>query len=96
VADRATKAPFPRELRVAEQVAQRAREHGLVVWPNVGHADGVNGDLILIAPPLTIAHAQIDELVDLLRAALTGVAASLATGGRAGSTAHIAAKKVKI
>jgi len=79
VADRATKAPFPREQRVAEQIVVRARERGLVLWPNVGHADGVNGDLILVAPPLTITHAQIGELVDKLRATLTDVIGSLAT-----------------
>jgi adenosylmethionine-8-amino-7-oxononanoate aminotransferase len=96
VADRASKAPFPREQRVAEQIVKRAREHGLVLWPNVGHADGVNGDLVLIAPPLTITHAQIGELVDKLRATLADVAGSLPSDGRAGSTARIAAKKVKI
>jgi len=96
VADRATKAPFPRELRVAEQVVKRAREHGLVLWPNVGHADGVNGDLVMIAPPLTITQEQIGELVDKLRATLADVAASIATDGRAKSTAHVPTKKVKI
>ena len=96
VADRATKAPFPRAQRVAEQVVKRAREHGLVLWPNVGHADGVNGDLIVIAPPLTIAQAQIDELVEKLRAALADVTGSIAGDGRISSTAHESVKKVKI
>lgn len=96
VADRATKAPFPRELRIAEQVVKRAREHGLVLWPNVGHADGVNGDLVMIAPPLTITQEQIGELVDKLRATLADVAASMATDGRTKSTAHVPTKKVKI
>jgi len=96
VADRASKAPLPRALRVAEQIVTRARERGLVLWPNVGHADGVNGDLVVIAPPLTITEAQIDELVELLRGTLTDVAASLSTDGRTDSTVSTPAKKVSI
>ena len=77
VADRAAKRPFPRERKVAEQLVARARAHGLVLWPNVGHADGVNGDLVLIAPPLTITQAEIDELAGLLARALDDVASSI-------------------
>jgi adenosylmethionine-8-amino-7-oxononanoate aminotransferase len=96
VADRGTKAPFPRAQRVAERVVQRAREHGLVLWPNVGHADGINGDLVMIAPPLTISEAQIGEIVDKLRAALSDVAGSIASDGRMNPAAHESVKKVKI
>jgi adenosylmethionine-8-amino-7-oxononanoate aminotransferase len=96
VADRATKVPFPRAQHVAEQVVARAREHGLVLWPNVGHADGVNGDLVLIAPPLTITQEQIGELVEKLRATLRDVAGSIAVDGRTSSTVHVQAKKVKL
>jgi len=76
VADRAGKRPFPRERKVAERLVAHARAHGLVLWPNVGHADGVNGDLVLIAPPLTITQAEIDELAGLLARALDDVASS--------------------
>ena len=74
VADRASKRPFPRARKIAEALVARARERGLVLWPNVGHADGVNGDLVMIAPPLTITPSEIDELVDLLALALDDVA----------------------
>src|SRR5579883_3137700 len=77
VADRATKRPFPRERKVAESLVRSARDLGLVLWPNVGHADGSNGDLVMIAPPFTIAPAQIEELATLLRRSLDAVAESL-------------------
>jgi adenosylmethionine-8-amino-7-oxononanoate aminotransferase len=67
VADRETKQPFARELKLAETLVQCAKDRGLVVWPNVGHADGRNGDLVMIAPPFTIEPAQIEELVELLQ-----------------------------
>jgi len=74
VADRRTKQPFERSLNVAERLVASAHARGLVLWPNVGHADGRNGDLVMIAPPYTIANEQIEELVDLLRAALADTA----------------------
>ena len=74
VADRATKAPFPRALKVAETLIDSARERGLVLWPNVGHADGTNGDLVIIAPPFTIASEEIDELCNRLRDSLADTA----------------------
>ena len=70
VEDKATRAPFPRTARFAETFTDAALEAGLTVWPNVGHADGVNGDLVLVAPPFIITEGEIDEVVALLARAL--------------------------
>src|SRR5207302_1284322 len=51
VEDKATRAPLPRTARFAESFTEAAQQTGLVVWPNVGHADGTNGDLVMVAPP---------------------------------------------
>jgi adenosylmethionine-8-amino-7-oxononanoate aminotransferase len=50
---------------------ESAREAGLVVWPNVGHADGVNGDLAMLAPPFIVTEEQIDEIVHRFGQAVT-------------------------
>jgi adenosylmethionine-8-amino-7-oxononanoate aminotransferase len=63
VSDRSTLAPIPRERRFAERFTQAAQEQGLVVWPNVGHADGHHCDLVMLAPPFTITEGEIDEIV---------------------------------
>jgi adenosylmethionine-8-amino-7-oxononanoate aminotransferase len=63
VADTTTKEPFPRSLRFAERFARTAQDEGLVVWPNVGHADGTNGDLAMLAPPFIITETEIDEII---------------------------------
>jgi adenosylmethionine-8-amino-7-oxononanoate aminotransferase len=63
VADKKTKAPFPRALKFAETFVAKAQDAGLILWPNTGHADGENGDLVMIAPPFTISEAEIDEIV---------------------------------
>jgi adenosylmethionine-8-amino-7-oxononanoate aminotransferase len=70
VEDPATKRPFPRTAKVAERVTRAAFAHGLIVWPNGGHVDGVDGDLLTLAPPLVISEVEIEELVRRLGAAL--------------------------
>jgi len=70
VADKKTKAPFPRSLKFAESFVSAALDAGLVVWPNVGHADGENGDLVMVAPPFTVSESEIDEIVARFKTAL--------------------------
>ncbi|MDQ2932064.1 MAG: aspartate aminotransferase family protein [Gemmatimonadota bacterium] len=80
VFDRETRAPFPRRAKIAEKLTEAAQRARLVVWPNTGHVDGVDGDIIMLAPPFIIESAQIDELVTLFRAAYDdSVAGALAT-----------------
>jgi len=79
VADQATKRAFPRDMKVAETLVACALERGLVLWPNVGHADGHDGDLVMIAPPFTLTAAELDELCDRLRDSLAATAAKLRT-----------------
>ena len=76
VADRATRAPFPRSARFAERFTQAARERGVVVWPNVGHAGGTDGDLVCLAPPFVVDEGEIDEIVARLLLALGDVTAT--------------------
>jgi len=70
VADRDSRKPFPRSERVAERVAQAAMDQGLVVWPNTGQANGLEGDLIMLAPPYVIEEEEIDQIVTGLVAAI--------------------------
>ncbi|RJS22657.1 aspartate aminotransferase family protein [Corallococcus sp. H22C18031201] len=66
VEDTASRRPFPRARKVAERLLAALFEQGLVVWSNTGHADGTNGDLLMLGPPLVITEAEVDELVDTL------------------------------
>jgi adenosylmethionine-8-amino-7-oxononanoate aminotransferase len=70
VEDEATRAPFPRAVKFAETFTDAALEAGLTVWPNVGHADGVSGDLVVVAPPFIITESEIGELVTRFTGAL--------------------------
>lgn len=60
VHDKDAKTPFARELGYAEKFVAKALKKGLIVWPNVGHADGINGDLIILAPPFIIEQEEVN------------------------------------
>jgi len=70
VEDKGNRAPFPRAAKFAETFADAALDAGLTVWPNVGHADGTNGDLVMVAPPFIIEEHEIDEIVSRFTVAL--------------------------
>jgi adenosylmethionine-8-amino-7-oxononanoate aminotransferase len=70
VADAATRAPLPRSAKFAETFVEIALDEGLMVWPNVGQADGTNGDLAMLAPPFIITEKEIAELVRRFTVAL--------------------------
>lgn len=74
VADRDTKAAFPRSERIAERVTEAAFAEGLLVWPNVGHADGTAGDLLMLAPPFVVSETEIREIARRLARALDAIA----------------------
>ncbi len=77
VEDKSSRSPFPRSLKFAERFADAALDAGLTVWPNVGHADGVNGDLVMVAPPFIITEQEIAEIVGRFTMALAKTTASL-------------------
>lgn len=63
VENKAEKTPFPRTLLFTQKLIQLAQENGLIIYPAGAGIDGVNGDAILIAPPLTITFEELDELM---------------------------------
>lgn len=73
-----TGAPLPRGLKFAETFTAQALAAGLVVWPNVGQADGTNGDLVMLAPPFIVSTQEIDEIVARFATALEQTLSRLA------------------
>lgn len=73
VADRDTRAPFPRAARIAERVVAAALAHGLIVLPGTGAADGIAGDHIALAPPFTVTEEEADRIVRTLEEAVREV-----------------------
>jgi hypothetical protein len=88
VEDRETRAPFAREAHVAERLTAAALDAGLVVWPNVGHADGTRGDLVMLAPPFVITEEEIDMIGDRLEAAIEAILPTMRGASGAGVAAQ--------
>lgn len=70
VQDRETKAPFPAARKLAPALHKAAFDLGLIVYYSQGVADGKNGDLIMLGPPLIITETQVDEMVGILATAV--------------------------
>ena len=72
VKDKKTKEPFEKTKGVGTKFRDFCIRRGFTVYPGASMVDGVNGDNIIIAPPLIITEEQItnflDMLVDALRA----------------------------
>jgi adenosylmethionine-8-amino-7-oxononanoate aminotransferase len=66
VADRLSTDPFPAKDKVAWRLFERAFEQGLIIYYSQGCADGANGDIIMLGPPLIITEQQVDEMVAIL------------------------------
>ena len=60
VQNRHDKTPFSRALLFTQKLVQLAQECGLIIYPAGAGIDGMNGDAVLIAPPLTITISEID------------------------------------
>jgi adenosylmethionine-8-amino-7-oxononanoate aminotransferase len=70
VEDKATKQPFPIAKKFAQKFVQHAQDQGLILWPNYGQADGVNGDLVIMGPSLEMTMNEADECVEKLKHAI--------------------------
>ena len=70
VKDRTTTDPFHASRKTAWRVWERAFDLGLVTYHSQGCADGVNGDIVMLGPPLIINRSQVDDLVDILAEAV--------------------------
>lgn len=88
VQDRETKEPFPAQLGLAWKIRERAFDKGLIVYWSQGCADGQNGDLVMLGPPLIISEAQIEEMVALLTEAVVEVLDEVAQEERQLLAAH--------
>jgi adenosylmethionine-8-amino-7-oxononanoate aminotransferase len=61
-----TKQPFESKQRVSRLFETAAAKRGLVTYPCTGSIDGVMGDMALLAPPLVISEAQINDVLNII------------------------------
>lgn len=80
VADRDTKVPFPAARRLFLKIRAQAMENGLICYPVGGNVDGVNGDIVILAPPYNCTDAELTEIVDKVATSVRQVLASEGLG----------------
>jgi adenosylmethionine-8-amino-7-oxononanoate aminotransferase len=68
--DRRSKAPLPAHLRAFDRFVQIAYENGLIVYSRRTRG-GMDGDHILVCPPLIVTEPQLDEIAEMLDLSLT-------------------------
>src|SRR5256886_16207127 len=59
VAERAGRVPYPPAARIGQRVMRAARARGVILRPL--------GDVIVLMPPLAIAAAELERLLDVAR-----------------------------
>lgn len=82
VADKATQAQLPTAFNAPARLTEHGLNHGIALY-NRRANQGAFGDIQLIAPPLTITEAEIDQLVELLEKSLLDLADEIALAGLA-------------
>jgi adenosylmethionine-8-amino-7-oxononanoate aminotransferase len=70
VADRESREPVPRSVRLTEAVLRAARDRGLLFYSGTGNANGVDGDTILIGPPFVVTEDELMHIATGLREAI--------------------------
>ncbi|MCG1021057.1 aspartate aminotransferase family protein [Sutcliffiella horikoshii] len=70
VEDHSTKYPFVQEKAVTTRLVELAQKKGLLIYPASAGIEGIGGDAVIIAPPLSICKEEVDELISILERAL--------------------------
>jgi adenosylmethionine-8-amino-7-oxononanoate aminotransferase len=65
VEDKASKQPFPASFNAFDKLTALAKDRGLLIYPRRS-LNGLEGDHVLITPPLTVTAADIDDIIALL------------------------------
>lgn len=75
VADRKTKKPFDASHKLYMKIRQQALGNGLICYPVGGNVDGVNGDVVILAPPYNASDSELAEMVDKMATSIRQVLA---------------------
>lgn len=70
VKNRQTKEPFAVDMHLATKVWKKAFELGLVIYYSQGCANGRDGDVVMVGPPLIVDEDQVEEIGTLLATAV--------------------------
>ncbi|MCX7779654.1 MAG: aspartate aminotransferase family protein [Negativicutes bacterium] len=73
VQDKISGKPFAASQGLTDKVVGKALDRGLMLYGAGACADGVSGDAVMIAPPLTVSEAEINEILSVFEDTLEEV-----------------------
>jgi adenosylmethionine-8-amino-7-oxononanoate aminotransferase len=79
VADRDSRAPYPRSAGLVEAVVRAARDRGVLLYSGTGNANGIDGDTILLGPPFIVTEPEMARMVTVLAESIDAAVATVAT-----------------
>ncbi len=77
VADQKTKKPFDAAHKLYMKIRQTALDNGLICYPVGGNVDGINGDVVILAPPYNSTDDELAEMVDKMAISIKQVLAGI-------------------
>lgn len=77
VQDRETRQPYPPQKKLSAIFEKAALNRGLIIYPCTGSIDGALGDMVMLAPPLIISEAQINDIIKIIDETLTEISSTL-------------------
>ena len=96
VADRETRAPFPRAAQVTEARRPRPRASA-ASWSTRGPAtpNGIDGDTILLGPPFVVTDDELDRIADVVAEAVVRLAHGRGTPRALGRSTRSAPRRAQ-
>ncbi|GIZ42852.1 hypothetical protein CKM354_000610500 [Cercospora kikuchii] len=73
VKDKQTKEPFDPRDGIAYRVRKAIFDRNVAIYPGTGSVDGRRGDHLIVSPPYTVSHEEIDQIVGVLADAFRDV-----------------------
>ncbi len=65
VTDKITKKSFPKHMEIVGKIIEQNFKNGLIIYPANSGEKGLHSNAVIIAPPLTIVQAEIDQLIEI-------------------------------
>ncbi|WP_088035598.1 aspartate aminotransferase family protein [Evansella clarkii] len=64
------KLPFSKEINVTKAVTSACRDKGLLVYPASAGGPEMNGDAVILAPPLIVKNEEIDKIITIFESVI--------------------------
>ncbi|MFC1532466.1 aspartate aminotransferase family protein [Thermodesulfobacteriota bacterium] len=76
VKDKNERTPFESTRKISDAVVEKSFQQGLIVRGGHGFINGIEGDLVIIAPPFTVKKDEISEILNILESVILDVCES--------------------